>query len=173
MRGKIISFLCGYIAAMFSTYVIENSFAYRDGLGNLDAGIGEKVSLSSISPDASIRVLLIERRTAGSRNFDLVLRSNSVGGSRVIFKSTDQEMRAGSERIAWSDDNKRFALLSRNYLLGRDEQEKFKISTGETFVLVYDVKRDTRYCPDSISILNNCAPLDPSTINSFKKGNNF
>jgi hypothetical protein len=173
MKEKAMIFFLGCLASIFSNYMVENSFAYRDKLGSLSADLGERVSLSSLSPDNLIRVLLVEKRSAGSRNFNLILRSDSHVKNRTIFKSTDQEMLSGSERISWSDDNEKLALLSRNFLLGRDEREKFKLSTGETFVLVYDIKKDILRCPESISKLNNCSPLEPSDISYFKKNNNF
>jgi hypothetical protein len=174
MKVNLVFFLLGFMAALFSAYLTENSFAYRDGLGNLNGEIGERVSLSSRSPDNSLRILLIENRTVHGRNFELQLRSNGSFKNRTVFHSTDQERMSGSERILWDDKGEKFALISRNFTLGADDREPFKISTGETLVFVYDVIKQTAYCPKSISRnLSQCSPLYISTINNFKARNNL
>jgi hypothetical protein len=174
MKVHFILFFLGFVAALFSVYLTENSFAYRDGLGHLNVEIGERISLSSRSPDNSLRILLIENRTAHGRNFELQLRSNNSLKNRTVFHSTDQERMSGSERILWDDKGEKFALISRNFILGRDDRKPYKIPTGETLIFVYDVSKGEAYCPKSISRnLSECSPLDISILNNFKVRNNL
>jgi hypothetical protein len=174
MKTNFSWFLVGFMAALFSVYLTENIFAYRDILGNLNVGIGERISLSSRSPDNLLRVLLVENRTVHGRNFEVQLRSNDSLKNRTIFHSTDQEKKSGSERILWDEKGERFALISTSFLLGKDDRKPFKISTGETLILIYDVNKGAAYCPDSIrNNLNQCSSLDISILNGFKGRNNL
>jgi hypothetical protein len=99
------------------------------------------VTLTSLSPDNALRVVLIER-PGFDRNFELRLEQTRGGHSRTVYRSPDEGRPAGSERIVWSADSTRFVLLGRHFFV----TERGKLPTGEQAYLMMDVRSGQAWC---------------------------
>lgn len=102
------------------------------------------VTVSSLSPDDSLRVSVVERTgfLRIDRNFDVWLEKVTSGQSRIVFRSPDEGKPIGSERVVWSADGSRFLLLGRHF----DITDRGKLSTGEQAYLMMDVQTGQLWC---------------------------
>jgi hypothetical protein len=98
--------------------------------------------LSSLSPDDSLRLTLLERRLDIDRNFQLTIEDVKSGRTRVIFRSPDEGRPVGSERVIWSADSSRFVLLGRHFYV----KESANLSSGEQAYLLMDVPSGRIWC---------------------------
>ena len=103
----------------------------------------ENVTLVSLSPDDRMRVRIVERNDWLDRIFEVRLEDLSEGSSSTLFQSPDEGRPVGSERIVWSPDSRRFALLGRHfYHLGEGAAQP----DGESLYLVYDLDSGKLRC---------------------------
>ncbi|HET6246422.1 MAG TPA: hypothetical protein VFE47_01890 [Tepidisphaeraceae bacterium] len=102
----------------------------------------EKTTLRSLSPDNSVRIDLIEVGRWPDRDFDLRLENLKTGETQTIFKSPDEGMPVGSERILWSSDGKRLLLTGRHFVV----REQTPIFKGASPYLMYDLPSGKIWC---------------------------
>lgn len=100
------------------------------------------VTLTSLSPDDTLRIRLIERGVFIDRNIQVRLEDIDSGRERVAFRSPDEGRPAGSERIIWSADGRRFLLLGRHFIV----PDRSKLPGGEQAYLMMDVRSGQVWC---------------------------
>lgn len=99
------------------------------------------VTLTSLSPDDTLRVALIELPRF-DRNFQLRLQDTRTGKTRTVFESPDEGRPIGSERIVWSTDSSRFIVLGRRFRV----RPSGILSYGEQAYLMMDVRSGQLWC---------------------------
>ena len=102
----------------------------------------EGVTLVSLSPDDRLRVQLVEVSTWIDRNFQIRLERLPRGTVETLFRSPDEGRPEGSERIVWSPDSRRFALLGRHFFV----REGTPSRGGESLYLLCDVASGKLWC---------------------------
>ena len=106
-------------------------------------GRGERLTLTSLSPDDHLRVRLVEVSSGRiDRNFELRLEDLAGRATKTLFRSPDEGMPEGSERIVWASDGSRFVLVGRHFFL-RDGPH---LATGESLYLMYNVETGGLWC---------------------------
>ena len=102
----------------------------------------EHITLVSLSPDEKRRVHLVELNAWIDRNFVIRVERCTDRSFETIFRSPDEGMPIGSERIVWSPDSRQFVLLGRHFYV-RDGTPSVG---GEMLYLLYDVKACRLWC---------------------------
>jgi hypothetical protein len=100
------------------------------------------VTVTSLSPDDSLRVTMEERSDFIDRNFSIRLEELKTGTSRIVFRSPDEGRPVGSERIIWSADGSRFLVLGRHFFA----TDRGQLSSGEQAYLMVDVVSGQVWC---------------------------
>lgn len=127
---------------------------------------GERVTLTSLSPDDALRVRLVELPNRIDRNFELRLEDlrKPDGGTRTVFRSPDEGRPEGSERIVWSKDGSRFLLLGRHFYVHGNA----RLPSGESLYLMYEVPSGRVWCnAQQVSGVPSFSLQDVSTISWF------
>lgn len=103
----------------------------------------EQVTLTSLSPDDLLRVRLVEV-PAGmiDRNFELRIENLADRTAKTVFRSPDEGLPEGSERILWASDGSRFVLVGRHFFTDGAP----RLATGETLYLMYEVRSGRLWC---------------------------
>ena len=161
MKTHWIYFLIGCCIGICIPFLVDQSFAYRDRFGVVNLEWGERITLISVSPNDSVRVLLVERSFI-DRNFELRVQKRETAW-KTIFKSPDEGKPAGSERIVWSSDSSQFVLIGRHFI-SKEFSNNFKLQNGEILYLLYDLKENRLYCHWFDVPRFNCLPLPPDTL---------
>ena len=99
-------------------------------------------TLVSLSPNEKLRVRLVELAWRLDRNFELELEDVASGRTMVIFRSPDEGLPIGSERVFWSRDSSRLLLVGRHFFVAGD----VRTSTGEALYFLYDVRTGRAWC---------------------------
>jgi hypothetical protein len=103
----------------------------------------EQVTLTSLAPDERLRVRLVEAPSNFiDRNFELRLEQMDGRTTKALFRSPDEGMPEGSERIVWAADSSRFVLVGRHFEL-RDAP---RLPTGESLYLMCEVATGRVWC---------------------------
>ena len=100
------------------------------------------VTVTSLSPDDSLRIIVVEHPSSLDRNFDVVIEDVATQQSRVVFHSPDEGRPIGSERVVWSADGSRFLILGRHFYIA----ERGKLPTGDQIYLMVDVRSGQMWC---------------------------
>jgi hypothetical protein len=174
-RKRWIPFWVGCFVGSWIPFGVSQLLAYRDVFGITNLVLGESVTLISLSPDESMRVLLIERGRPifGDRNFDVRLQKRGERNMKTVFTKTDTDMPAGRERIVWSLDSSQFILLSREPSFVADPLYKnhpFRLKNGEEFELLYNVQKKQIYidgCPSPFE--PKCLPPPRNILQKFQQ----
>lgn len=93
---------------------------------------GDQVSLSSLSPDGSYRVRLVEHDGRLDRNFAVLLESTRTRTTTNLFESPDEGRPIGSERVVWNRDSSQFILLGKRFTVVDQERN----DDGESLYLL-------------------------------------
>ncbi|MFI5380009.1 MAG: hypothetical protein ACHRHE_11985 [Tepidisphaerales bacterium] len=103
----------------------------------------EQVTLTSLSPDETTRVRLVEI-PAGmvDRNFELRVENLAARTVTTVFRSPDEGLPEGSERIVWASDGSRFFLVGRRFVVN----DAARLPTGESLYLMYDLATHRTWC---------------------------
>jgi len=100
-------------------------------------------SLVSASPNGAHQIIVRERRYI-DRNFRILLVDSQTGAEREVFKSFDQSVSIKRERLVWSDDSSKLALVGDSYFTMPTVAAV--LPKGETVFLVYDLDADQLWC---------------------------
>jgi hypothetical protein len=149
---------------------------YQDAFGYPHLYWGETVTLISLSPDASMRVVIVDRGQLpfGERNLELRLQRKGQK-AETIYETADREVTVGSERIIWLSDNSQFILLSRRFprqVQGYKEVYSFK--NGEFIDLLYNVQEKRAYecydpnLDDQTQQIADCSIIPRDTLKRFQ-----
>ena len=101
----------------------------------------EWTSLISVSPDQSREVLLVEIPAFLDRNFEVRIASGDQP-PQTVFRSPDEGMPIGTERIVWSGDGDRFVLLGREFSVVKGGN----LEDGRQLYLMYDCGSAKLWC---------------------------
>jgi hypothetical protein len=104
--------------------------------------LDRRLTLTSLSPNDTLRVMLVERPTFIDRNFEVRLENIDSSRERTVFRSPDEGRPVGSERVVWSADGTRFLLLGRHFFVS----DQGKLSSGEHAYLMMDVRSGRLWC---------------------------
>ena len=103
----------------------------------------EHTTLISLSPDDERRVHLVAVKLDWlDRNFVIRLERLSDSSTETLFRSPDEGMPIGSERIVWSPDSRQFVLLGRHFYVRKGTPSV----GGEQLYLLYDVMARRLWC---------------------------
>ena len=104
-------------------------------------------TLAATSPDGVHRVIVREPRRFIDRNFRVFLVDQRTGLERQVFKSYDQSPLITRERIVWSDDSSKFALVGDRYYV----LPGAALPGGEIAFLLYDIDADRLWCNTDVN----------------------
>jgi hypothetical protein len=102
----------------------------------------EQTTLTSLSPDDSTRIQLVELPLFLDRDFELRLQDVKSGAIKTIFRSPDEGRPEGSERIIWSADGSKIILTGRHFAV-REHTPTFD---GAILYLMYDLPSGKIWC---------------------------
>jgi|GEM_PF-6695504 len=170
--------LIGYFFGTWTPFALKYISAYRDSFGVIHLPFWETVTLISLSPDKSRRIILVEkgRPIYGDRYFDLRLQMRYSREIKTVFRATDQQMPAGSERVVWSLDSSRFILIARNINVEDldapwRKDNPFIFENGEIVKMLYDTESNQLYIGQcSAAVASVCLPLSPNVLDDFQQG---
>lgn len=127
-------------------------FLVRVGVVLLAAGVGfaargcailqRPVTVTSLSPDDTHRVVVVESPAFIDRNFEVLLEEVGSGQVRTFFRSPDEGRPIGSERVVWSADGSRFLLIGRHFYV----TDVGKLAGGDQAYLMADVRSGQVWC---------------------------
>lgn len=100
-------------------------------------GVGaERTTLSRLSPDETLRVSLVEQVFPSiDRNFQIRLQNLDTLKTTTLFRSPDEGMPYGSERLIWSKDGKKILLVGRHFFV----KEDLFLDNGDQLYLLYEI----------------------------------
>jgi hypothetical protein len=108
----------------------------------LHSGLGERMTLSRLSPDETFRASLSERAVGFDRNFQIRI-ENLVTGARItVFRSPDEGKPYGSERLIWSKDGTKLLLVGRHFFV----KEDLFLDNGDQLYFLYEVPTGRSWC---------------------------
>jgi hypothetical protein len=162
---RVIHCLLCYFLGVWTYPFVDSSLSQRDRFGVVKPIIGERVSLTSLSPNEEFRTLLVELPSLTDRNFEIRLQ-NVQKEIRTIYRSPDEGKPYGSERFLWSTDSTQFALVGKKFI-SRKSPKLYQLESGETFYLIYDLKTNDLSCnvPDEAKFA--CKPIDVNKVKAF------
>ena len=107
----------------------------------------ERITLTSLSPDETVRVTLVELPHLLDRNFELRLDSAHRGGRErtIIFRSPDEDRPEGTERVVWAVDGSRFLLVGRHFHVNA-HAPRVPAGTSEVAYLMYELPTGRLWC---------------------------
>ena len=111
----------------------------------LFSGERDRTTVSSLSPDDSIRARLVETSPtwALDRNFEVRLEYVKEHKTRIVFDSPDEGRPVGSERFIWSKDGTTLLLVGRHFYAA---QTGPVLETGEQAYFLYHVPSRQGWC---------------------------
>ncbi len=147
-------FDCARALAVFCTAI------FACGCGSWKEG--ERVSLASTSPDGATRVEVVEITGRLDRNF-LIRVFNLRSGTRADVYHSPDEGRPSDERIIWSRDGVRFALLGANLSV----EKPVSLIDGRRLYLLYDIEFGDVRCNSNQYSPEAYARFSPSDLKGF------
>ncbi len=102
----------------------------------------ETASLTSVSPDGKYSISIVELDVFLDRNFEIRITDIALGTTRTVFRSPDEGLPVGTERIVWSLDGERFLLVGRKFYV----KEGTADINGEDLYLMFDINTNRLWC---------------------------
>jgi hypothetical protein len=97
--------------------------------------LGQRTTMTRLSPDETLRASLTERAFGIDRNFQIRLENCVTDETTTIFRSPDEGRPYGSERLIWSKDGTKLLLVGRHFFV----KEDLFLDNGDQLYFLYDV----------------------------------
>lgn len=167
-----ILFFAFWLLGACVPFYLSQVLTSQDSFGVIPLNWQDRLISTSLSPDRSVRVLLVEASSI-ERNIDVYIQQKSKSPT-LIYRTGDLSTFIGSERVVWTNDSSQFVLLSR--MVNRSS-ESADLKTGESLLLIYDRSVQKLYCPYFNVPSSRCFPLQPQVtqqlLDKLRVTNNF